>query len=157
MGMKWVLAGVALLGLGSGASFTWAQWQQESLRKLSQTCASEAEQFLHHHGSVWSGPLVNPVYETHYSRAKRTCLLQLEGEAQIAPLRTSVGRSEVIDPVNKRSLLLLVRAETDFVVARAVEYRLQREDETEENRHSETEGQQLEKEFHARSMTLMAE
>ena len=29
------------------------------------------------------------------------------------------------------------------VVARAVEYRLQREDETEENRHSETEGQQL--------------
>src|SRR3982751_1090177 len=98
--MKLLLACVVLLGLSGGVSFTWAQWQQESLRKLSQTCASEAEQFLHHHGSVWSGPLVNPIYATHYSRAKRTCLLQLEGEAQIAPLRTSVDRSEVIDPVN---------------------------------------------------------
>jgi hypothetical protein len=49
----------------------------------------------------------------------------------------------VIDPVHQKSLLLFVRAETDFVVARTVEYRLQREDETEENGHSEIEGQQL--------------
>ena len=157
MGMKWVLAGIALFGLGSGTSFTWAQWQQENFLKLSQTCASEAEQFLHRPGSVWSGPLANPIYSTHYSRAQRTCLVQLEGEAQIAPLRTSVDRSEILDPVHRKSLLLLVRAETDWVLARRIEYHLQREDETEENGHSEIEGQQLEKEFHARSRALMTE
>ena len=155
--MKLWFAGVVLLGLSGGVSFTWAQWQEESLRKLSQNCASEAEQFLHRPGSVWAGPLANPLYATHYSRAKRTCLVQLEGEAHIAPLRTSVDRSEVIDPVHQRSLLLFVRAETDFVVARTVEYQLQREDETEEKGHSEIEGQPLEQEFHARSRALMTE
>ena len=157
MGMKWMLAGVALFGLGSGTSFTWSQWQQESLRQLSQTCASEAEQFLHRPGSVWSGPFANPIYATHYSRAKQACLLQLDGQARIAPLQTSVDRSEILDPVHQKSLLLFVRAETDFVVARAVEYQLQREDVPEENTASETEGQRIGKEFHARSRALMTE
>jgi hypothetical protein len=81
----------------------------------------------------------------------------LDGQAQIDPLRTYVVRSEVIDPVNRKSLLLFVRAETNFVLARRVEYQLQWEDKTEENSNSETEGQQLEDEFHARSWALMTE
>jgi hypothetical protein len=157
MGMKWVLAGMALFSLGGGISFTWSQRQQANLLKLSQTCASEAERFLHQPGSVWSGPLANPIYATHYSRAKQACLLRLDRQAQIAPLQTDVDRSEIINPVHQKSLLLFVRAETDFVVARTVEYQLQREDETEENGHSEIEGQPLEKEFHARSRALMTE
>ena len=155
--MKFLLAGIVLLGLSGGVSFTWAQWREESLRQLSQACAREAEQFLHRPGSVWAGPLANPFYSTHYSLAKRACLVQLEGEAQIAPLRTSVDRSEILDPVRRKSLLLFVRAETDWVLARRVEYQLQWEDAPEENTASGTEGQQLEKEFHARSRALMTE